>query len=106
MSTTEQLAPEGHPRPDDIRVTVRYLPAAHPFQQTYAPATVVETVRTEAMTFFGVSDHEEGRSVYRYYLELDGVRITNTSQTLAQLAAEHHHTEEIHFHLIEEITQG
>jgi hypothetical protein len=92
-------------RPETIRVVVSYLPAAHPFERAYPPETTAETVRVDAMAFFHVSDRQE-RDTYRYFLELHGVRITNTSVTLAQLAAEHGHRHDLHFHLVEEITAG
>ena len=92
-------------RPETIRVVVSYLPAVHPFERAYSPDTTAETVRVDAMAFFHVSDRQE-RDTYRYFLELDGVRITDTSVTLAHLAAGHGHTHELHFHLVEEITPG
>ena len=94
-----------HPLLEVICVIVSYLPATHPFEHPYPPATAVETARVAAMTFFHVSDRQE-RDTYRYYLELDGVRVTDTSQTLAHLAGEHHRTHTLHFHLVEEITPG
>jgi len=101
----DQEAQEGRHHSEPIRVTVSYLPAAHPFRHSYAPDTIVETVRTDAMAFFGVRDHQE-RDTYRYFLELGGVRITDTGQTLEHLAAGHHHEDELHFNLVEEITPG
>ena len=93
------------PMPGDLReiqVTVDYLPAAAPFHHHYAPETIVEAVREAAMKFFGVQDRQE-RDTYRYFLEIGGTRITDTSQPISSFV-EHGH--EIHFHLVEQITPG
>ena len=94
---------ESHAAPDTVEVNVRYLPAAHPFHQTYPPEIRLETVRTEAMGYFGVQDRTE-RDTYRYYLGFEGQRVTDTSQTLGGLLGEHRRG--VHFELIEEITPG
>ena len=86
----------------EIQVTVDYLPAAAPFQHRYAPETIVEAVRVAAMKFFGVQDRQE-RDTYRYFLEIGGTRITDTSQPISNFV-EHGH--ELHFHLVEQITPG
>jgi hypothetical protein len=101
----DQEAQDGRHHPESIRAMVSYLPAAHPFRSSYAPNTIAETVRTEAMAFFGVRDRQE-RDTYHYFLELGGVRITDTNETLELLAAGHHHEDELHFNLVEEITPG
>jgi hypothetical protein len=88
-----------------VHVKVAYLPATEPFTDAYAPATALETVRQAAMTFFHVADRQE-RDTYRYYLELDGVRLTDTTITLEHLVDEQHRGHELHFNLIEEITPG
>lgn len=89
---------------DEINVKVAYLPAAHPFHDRYDEDTVAEVVRAAAMAFFGVADRQE-RDTYKYFLELDGVRI-DTSETLEHLVQEQHHGRELHFNLVEEITPG
>ena len=87
----------------DVKVTVDYLPATEPFRGEFTRGTVLETVRTDAMSFFGVTDRTE-RDTYRYYLEHDGSRITDTSVTLGSVVGEHAHA--AHFNLVEEITPG
>jgi hypothetical protein len=64
---------------------------------------VLETVRSEAMRFFGVANRTE-RDTYLYYLEHDGRRITDTSVTPGSVVEEHVHA--AHFNLVEEITPG
>jgi len=88
---------------DDIHVTVDYLPAAKPFGQAYGATTIVESVRTDAMAFFGVRDRQE-RDTYRYFLEFGGTRLTNTQETLEQLLGPHRRG--AHFNLVEQITPG
>src|SRR5438309_1424913 len=67
-----------------VQVTVEYLPAAAPFHHAYTGTTPLEVVRADAMSFFGVRDRQE-RDTYRYFLEFDHARVTNTAQTLDQL---------------------
>jgi hypothetical protein len=86
-----------------VKVTVDYLPAAAAFHGEYARETVLETIRSEAMSFFEVADRTE-RDTYRYYLEHEGRRITDTSVTLGSVVEEHAHG--AHFNLVEEITPG
>lgn len=86
-----------------VKVTVDYLPAAEAFHGEFTRETVLETIRSEAMSFFGVADRQE-RDTYRYYLEHDGRRITDTSVTLGSVVEEHAHA--AHFNLVEEITPG
>jgi hypothetical protein len=106
MNTAEQAPAQEAAQPAAFEVTVDYLPAAAPYHHRYAAEAILETVRTAAMAFFHVSDRQE-RDTYRYFLEFGGVRITDTSQTLAQLAEAHHHQgHELRFHLVEEITPG
>lgn len=88
--------------PHEILVTVDYLPAAAPFHDRYASQTIVETVRVAAMKFFGVQDRQD-RDTYRYFLEVGGTRITDTSQPISNLV-EHGH--ELRCHLVEQITPG
>jgi hypothetical protein len=103
MSTQEQQQEHGK-KQDEVDVTVDYLPAVEDYKHEYAREVVVETIRTNAMTFFGVHDHTEGRDTYTYYLVHDGERIQNTQVTLEQLIGEH--AEAAHFSLVEEITTG
>jgi hypothetical protein len=86
----------------EIQVRVDYLPAAVPFHHRYAPETIVEIVRVAAMKFFGVQDRQD-RDTYRYFLEIGGTRITDTSQPISNFVE---HGEELHFHLVEQITPG
>ena len=60
-------------------------------------------VRTDATVFFGVRDRQE-RDKYEYFLEFDGKRITDTSQTLGELLGPHRRKAELH--LVEQITPG
>src|SRR5438093_440597 len=71
-----------------VEVTVSYLPATQPFHERYPEQATLESVRADAMKFFGVRDHQE-RDTFRYYLEFDGARISNLSQTIRQLLGEH-----------------
>jgi hypothetical protein len=86
----------------EIQVTVDYLPAAAPFHHRYTPETTVEAVRVAAMAFFGVQDRQE-RDTFRYFLEIGGTRITDTSQPISNFIERGH---ELHFHLVEQITPG
>lgn len=86
-----------------VQVTVNDLPATKAFHQAYPGATALATVRTDAMAFFGVRDRQE-RDRYEYFLEFQGSRVTNTSQTLDQLLGPHRRGAE--FNLIEPITPG
>lgn len=86
-----------------VKVTVDYLPASEAFRHEYTRETVLETIRSQAMAFFGVADRQE-RDTYKYYLEHDGHRITDTSVTLGSVVGEHAHA--AHFNLVEEITPG
>ena len=106
MSTTEETTTlDGRQHPHTIQVIVSYLPAAAPFRKPYVSETIVETVRTEAMGFFGVRDRQE-RDTYRYFLELGGSRITDLSQTLGNLVTHRPDRRDLHFNLVEEITPG
>jgi hypothetical protein len=86
-----------------VKVTIDYLPASEAFHGEYRRETALETIRSEAMTFFGVADRQE-RDTYRYYLEHGGHRITDTSVTLGSVVGEH--ARGAHFNLVEEITPG
>ena len=87
----------------EVEVTVDYLPATAAFHHEYPRTQTLDTVRTDAMVFFGVRDRQE-RDKYEYFLEFDGGRVTNTAQTLADLLGAHKHKAE--FHLVEQITPG
>jgi hypothetical protein len=97
----EQTSPDQ--RTAEVDVTVEYVAATTPFRRKYPETTVVETVRTDAMAYFGVRDRVE-RNTYTYYLAFEGQRITNTSQTLQTLLGEHRRGAK--FNLIEEIKPG
>ncbi len=98
MSTTEQTRTQ-----QGIKVTIDYLPAAEAFHRDYAPETVLETIRSDAKTFFGVQDRQE-RDRYFYYLAYNGQRIQDTSTTLGQLIGPHPRA--AHLSLVEEIIAG
>jgi hypothetical protein len=102
MTTVPQADTTMTGDPREIQVTVDYLPAAAPFQHRYPPETTVETVRVAAMKFFGVQDRQD-RDTYRYFLEISGTRITDTSQPISNFIE---HGREHHFHLVEQITPG
>jgi hypothetical protein len=102
MSQTQQ-AQEKQAKPADVKIQVRYLPAAHPFRQSYPRATRLEMVRTDAMAFFGVRDRTE-RDTYHYYLSFEGTRVTDTAQILEGIVGERRRSAQ--FELIEEITPG
>lgn len=100
-----QHSDQPHPQPPQrpIQVTVDYLPATKPFHKDFEETTTLETVRTESMIFFGVRDHQE-RDTFRYFLEFEKMRVTNTAQTLKDLLGPHRRG--AHFNLIEEVTPG
>jgi hypothetical protein len=87
----------------DVAVTVEYLPAAKPFHRSYAGSATVGAVRTDAMAFFGVTDHKD-RDTHQFFLEFNGQRLTNMTETLAQLLGPHRKS--AHFNLVEQITPG
>jgi hypothetical protein len=95
----------GHPTVDRevIEVTVDYLPAPAPFVRKYRDETVIETIRTDAMTHFGVKDFQD-RNIHKFFLEFEGRVIENTSETLEHLLGPHRRS--AHFNLIERVTQG
>lgn len=108
MASTENAVAVGegpgqHGTHLDVQVTVDYLPASGAFHHAYPGATPIATVRTDAMVFFGVRDRQE-RDKYEYFLEFQGSRVTNTSQTLDELIGPHRRGAE--FHLVEQITPG
>jgi hypothetical protein len=95
--------PQSEPRQPNVQVTVDYLPATKPFHNDFEETTTLETVRTEAMVFFGVRDRQE-RDTFRYFLEFEKARVTNTAQTLKDLLGPKRRG--AHFNLIEEVTPG
>ena len=107
LQEAQQHQQPDHPHPEPgrppIQVTVDYLPATKPFHSDFEESTVLETVRTEAMNFFGVRDRQE-RDQYRYFLEFEKARVTNTAQTLKDLLGPNRRG--AHFNLIEEVTPG
>ncbi|MBA3736270.1 MAG: hypothetical protein H0W90_13935 [Actinobacteria bacterium] len=82
-----------------IEVTVTF-PLAHgkPFHAKQAPETTVGTVRSEAMSQFGIQ--EEANSTY--YLTHGGSRVDDGA-TLASIAGE---SEAVKFTLVKELVQG
>jgi hypothetical protein len=86
-----------------IEVKVEYLPSPAPFVRKYKDETVIETIRTDAMTFFGVKDYQD-RNIHKFFLEFEGRVLENTSETLDQLLGPHRRS--AHFNLIERVTQG
>ncbi len=87
----------------EVDVAVDYLPATAAFHHEYSGAQTLDTVRSDAMVFFGVRDRQE-RDKYEYFLEFEGGRVTNTAQTLDDLLGPHKRKAE--FHLVEQITPG
>jgi|SRR5579864_80564 len=99
---TKQVVPPPA-KNEDVEVTVEYLPAAKPFHRVYGGTSTVGTVRTDAMSFFGVSDHRD-RDTHQFFLEFNGQRLTNMAQVLDQLLGPHR--KGAHFNLVEQITPG
>jgi hypothetical protein len=97
--------PGGHLPVDQevVEVKVDYLPSPAKFVRKYRDETVIETIRTDAMTFFGVKDFQD-RNIHKFFLEFEGHVLENTSQTLDQLLGPHRRS--AHFNLIERVTQG
>jgi hypothetical protein len=85
-----------------VRTEVSYLPATERFRAEYDGETLLATIRSQAMTFFQVSDHKD-RDVHEFFLEFEGQRITDLGQTLEHLVHERRHAT---FNLVEQITQG
>jgi hypothetical protein len=107
MDTAGQLGSEQAVRQvvdhEIVVVTVSYLPAPNSFNHKFSNQTAIGTVRADAMNFFGVSDHKD-RDVHEFFLEFEGRRLTNMTETLEQLLGRHRH--EAHFHLVEQVTKG
>jgi hypothetical protein len=98
----QQAQPDGQ-KHEEVAAIVDYLPATEDFTKDYPRTTTVETIRTDAKTFFAVQDRQE-RDTYFYYLVFRGERVRNTQATLEQLVGEHE--PKAHFSLVEEITAG
>lgn len=86
-----------------IGVKVDYLPAPAPFVRKYNDEATLETVRTDAMNFFGVKDYQD-RNTHKFFLEFEGRVLENTPETLEQRLGPHQRS--AHFNLIERVTQG
>jgi len=86
----------------EVKVTADYLPATEDFKKKYPPETVLETIRSDAKSFFHVQDRQE-RDTYFYYLAYKGERVESTNVALGELV-EHAHA--AHFSLVEQITAG
>ena len=95
----------GHPQiaREIVKVTVAYLPAPKPFHHSYGDEATIGTIRTESMTFFGVSDHKD-RDTHEFFLEFEGRRLSDLGETLEKLLGPHRR--EAHFNLVEQVTQG
>jgi hypothetical protein len=106
MSTQEQgyQQDQVEARKQVVEVRVDYLPAVRDYEHPYERDVILETVRVDAMHFFGVQDRTVGRDTYKYYLVYGETRLDNTQVTLEQVIGEHAH--EAKFTLVEEITTG
>ena len=106
-TTQGEVTPQsaGHPvlARELVEVSVDYLPSPNQFRQSYKDETLIEMVRTDAMTFFGVKDFQD-RNIHKFFLEFEGRVLENTSQSLEQLLGPHRRS--AHFNLIERVTQG
>src|SRR5205809_7965954 len=90
------------PTSKEFAVKVNYLPATAPFHDRFPEETPVETVRQAAMSFFGVTDHQD-RDTHVFRLQCGGIVVTDTSQPISNLVE---HGRELHCDLVEEITAG
>jgi hypothetical protein len=101
VTVQQAVHPQVHP--EAVEVTVSYLPSPNRFHRKYADETTVGTIRTDAMAFFGVTDHKD-RDTHEFFLEFEGRRLTNLGETLKQLLGPRRR--EAHFNLVEQVTQG
>ncbi len=86
-----------------VATEVAYLPAVAVFKKSYEDETRVSVVRIDAMAFFHVADHRD-RDTHEFFLEFEGRRVADLSQTLEQLMGrDRRHAR---FNLIEQITPG
>ena len=100
MSTSVEHS--ARPEVDEAAIKVDYLAAAAPFHGRLPEDEPIENARAASMTFFGVADRQE-RDTYHYFLEIDGVRITDTSIPIRSFLK---HGHELHANLVEQITPG
>ena len=85
--------------PAVINVVVTFpLTKKPPFSEAAEPIELVGTVRTAAMTYFGVSDDAQ----YRYYLTHDGAKLDNNA-SLGSVAGRAH---ALKLNLVKELIQG
>ena len=85
-------------RSDSIKITVTFPLAHGPFQTEVPPETTAGTVRTSALTFFGVSE-DPGST---YFLTHAGERESD-ERTVGAIAG---HAHALKFTLGKELTQG
>jgi hypothetical protein len=95
--------PVVQPKVREVKATVSYLPATKPFRQEYAPDTPLQTVRSEAMAYFGVQDYTD-RDQHQFFLEFEGNRVTDYALSLAALLDEK--KKAIKLELVEQVTAG
>jgi hypothetical protein len=98
-----QVQEQGKQKAKTVKVVVAYLPAAETFSKRYEEDTLMSMVRTEVMAHFGVQDHTD-RDQHEFFLELDGVRITDYSVTLGSLLG--NEPKKADFGLVEQVTAG
>lgn len=87
-----------------IETKVGYLPAPKPYEHRYPPDTLMEVIRAAAMAHFGVENYTD-RNTHEFFLEFEGRRITDYSQTLEAVIGGKHH-EKADFELVEQVTAG
>jgi DNA gyrase/topoisomerase IV subunit B len=89
-----------------VKTTVDYLPATKHFKKDFEPQTTFQTVRAEAMAFFGVADFND-RDRHEFHLEAGGQRV-DYGQTLAAYLTAHGHEEahKLDLALVEQVTAG
>lgn len=98
-----QASTQDRQREKTVKVTVSYLPAPDPFEKRYERETLLSTVRGDAMAHFDVQNYTD-RDQHEFFLELDGVRITDYSVNLASLLVEN--AKKAEFDLVEQVTAG
>jgi hypothetical protein len=87
-----------------IETKVGYLPAPKPYDHRYPLDTLMEAIRAGAMAHFGVENYTD-RNTHEFFLEFEGQRITDYSQTLEAVVGGRHH-EKADFELVEQVTAG
>jgi hypothetical protein len=88
----------GRKAKDTVKTVVTFPLGHQPFQEEYESTAAVGTVRTDAMTHFGVSEDP----ALRFYLVHDGAEVPNTT-TLGEVAG---HAKAVKFTLVKEIVNG